>query len=180
MSNPPPLTPASPGPILARVGLFAGFGEEVWTDMETRSRRIAIPKGATVFEAGDTTDEVFVLASGSLEVSVNRSGRRIVLATLKEFDYFGEMAMLTAEPRSATVTATEDSVVIEMGRQLLSEIFRSHPGLMDHAVKNIAARKRANTPVIEEDAKAHEFTGALRKHPAGLLDRLKQMLHLGE
>ncbi len=169
-----------PGPVLARVGLFAGFGEEVWADMETRSRRVSLAKGATVFESGDTSDEVFVLASGSLDVSVNRSGRRVVLITLKPFDYFGEMAMLTAEPRSATVTAAEDSVVIEMSRQLLSEIFRNHPGLMDQVVKNIAARKRANTPVIEGEAKAHESATDLMNPPTSLLDRLKQMLHLGE
>lgn len=172
--------PTASGPVLARVGLFAGFGEEVWQDMESRSRRIALPKGAIVFQAGDTTDEVFVLASGRLEVSVNRSGRRVVLTTLRPFDYFGEMAMLAAEPRSATVMATEDSVVIEMSRQLLMEIFRGHPGLMDQMVKNIAARKRANTPVIEGEAKAHEAASIQPNPPASLLERLKQMLHLGE
>ena len=166
--------------IFARVDLFAGFGVEVWKRMENGSRQIALAKGAEVFRAGDNSDEFFVLASGKLEVSVNRSGRKVVLATLEPCSYFGEMAMLAAEPRSATVTATEDSVVMEMNRQLLMEIFRSHPGLMDQMAKNIAARKRANTPVLHAEAEAMNAGTEEHASSLGLLERLRHVFHFGK
>jgi CRP-like cAMP-binding protein len=167
------------GSTLTRVGLFAGFSDAVLKDMESRARRIPLSEGAVVFRAGETSDEFFVLAAGRLEVSVNRSGRKVVLATLEPFAYFGEMAMLAAEPRSATVIATEDSVVIEMGRHLLMEIFRAHEGLMDQMVKNIVNRKRANTPLLQEEAEEPEAGSEEAPSPTGLLERIKQMLHLG-
>lgn len=165
--------------IFARVDLFAGFGKQVWSQMEARSQSLAFPKGGTIVQAGDTSDEFFVLVSGRLEVSVNRSGRKVVLATLEPYSYFGEMAMLAAEPRSATVVATEDSVVIEMGRQLLMEIFRTHPELMDTMARNIAARKRANTSFLHDETALSDFAKGDAAAPAGLLDRLKQLLPFG-
>ncbi|MFM7180977.1 MAG: cyclic nucleotide-binding domain-containing protein [Verrucomicrobiales bacterium] len=173
---------ASPGdsPNLAGVGLFAGFGDDVLRNMEARARRIVMAKGAVVFRAGDTSDEFFVLTSGRLEVSVNRSGRKVVLATLEPSAYFGEMAMLAAEPRSATVTATEDSVVIEMSRHLLMEFFRAHEGLMDQMVKNIANRKRANTPLLQEEPEMPKTGADDAPSERSLFERIKQMLHLGK
>jgi CRP-like cAMP-binding protein len=110
---------------------------------------------------------------------VNRSGRKVVLATLEPFAYFGEMAMLAAEPRSATVIATEDSVVIEMSRHLLMEIFRTHERLMDQMVKNIVNRKRANTPLLQGEPEEPEAGPDEAPSPMGLLERIKQMLHFG-
>ena len=66
-----------------------------------------------------------------------------------------------------------------MGRPLLMETFRKHPGLMDQMVKNIAARKRANTPVLDGDARAHASSPGEAPPPVGLLERLRQWLHIG-
>ncbi len=72
-------------------------------------------KDDVVFREGDVGDCFFLIIDGSVEVTKTLSdGRNEVMATLKHGDYFGEMALLDGDPRSATVTALEDTKLLEV------------------------------------------------------------------
>lgn len=65
--------------------------------------------GEEIFRMGDRGHNAYFIESGNVEVSITRDGGKIVIAELGVGELFGEMSMIDDAPRSATVTATEDT-----------------------------------------------------------------------
>lgn len=68
--------------------------------------------GSTIFQAGDYGDDLYVIVGG--EVTASRNGD--VIGVLQEKEYFGEMAVLTGETRTATVRASSDCLLLRIGQ----------------------------------------------------------------
>ncbi|MFH0825618.1 MAG: cyclic nucleotide-binding domain-containing protein, partial [Pseudomonadota bacterium] len=66
-------------------------------------------KGEVVFKEGDSGDTMFVVQSGEVEISRIRDDRKLILAVLKRGEFFGEMALMDNQPRSATATVVRKS-----------------------------------------------------------------------
>ncbi len=79
---------------------------------------------------GETGDSMFVILDGSVEV-VGKSGNgpRVVLAKLGPGECFGEMSLLTGDPRNATVRAVVDTLVLEIRKKDLSPLIEANPDL---------------------------------------------------
>jgi CRP-like cAMP-binding protein len=96
---------------------------------DTVHARHAFPKGSIIVREGENGDCAFLIQSGKVSVSVNVAGsglRRI--AALGPGEIFGEMAFVFDGPRSATVEALEDTVVVVITRNILDEkLARSDP-----------------------------------------------------
>ncbi len=74
------------------------------------------PAGKLVFSEGDSGSEAYRIILGSVEVSVDDGGNKVVLAHLGQGEIFGEMAMIDQQPRSASVRALEE-VEVEIIKQ---------------------------------------------------------------
>lgn len=68
---------------------------------------VNFPAGAVIFKEGDKADSVYFIITGSVEVSRNDKGTKILLAKLGKDAVFGEMALIDKKPRSATVITLE-------------------------------------------------------------------------
>lgn len=79
-----------------------------------------VSKGEDIFCQGDCGHEFIIIHSGHVEIKVN--GKRV--RTLGMGDYIGERALLFDEPRSATVTATEDSELWKMGKDVFDQVVK--------------------------------------------------------
>ncbi len=93
--------------------------------------------GETIFSMGDRGRNAYFIESGHVEVSVQRGDEKIVLAHIGTGDIFGEMSMIDDAPRSATVTATEETEVIVIERsQVLKPLQSANPmmNLLLHVV----------------------------------------------
>ena len=88
-----------------------------------QAEEVDVPAGKVLARQGDLGDEFFVIEAGRAEVT--REGERI--AELGPGDFFGEMALLEADRRNATVTATTPMTVIAMTRGSFRAIERSMP-----------------------------------------------------
>src|SRR5437773_10421027 len=84
---------------------------------------------------------MFVLLRGAAKVSISKNGSRIRVATLGEGDCFGEMSLLTGEPRSATVRADGDCYVMEIGKPAMAELLRDAPSYLEKVSELLAQRK---------------------------------------
>ncbi|MGZ6908739.1 MAG: cyclic nucleotide-binding domain-containing protein, partial [Acidimicrobiia bacterium] len=95
---------------LAQVPMFGELPESRFKALTSVARRHALQAGMVVFRQGDPGDRFYIISSGRL--TVRRDGDWI--ADLGPGDYFGEMALLNAESRNATVTATAPSVLFSI------------------------------------------------------------------
>jgi voltage-gated potassium channel len=86
--------------MVARVPLFARLDAAAIADLVAILRARTVPPGTTVIRKGERGDAMYLIASGRVEVE--SPGGKVVL---EEGDFFGEIALLSREPRSATVTA---------------------------------------------------------------------------
>jgi small-conductance mechanosensitive channel/CRP-like cAMP-binding protein len=98
--------------------------------------------GQAVVHAGEAGDSMFVLAAGVLEVRLPGHGARA--AVLSPGEWFGEMSLLTGEPRSATVVALTPVALIEIGRQPLAPLLRARGELAATLAAAVAEHRRSD------------------------------------
>ena len=74
--------------------------------------------GEEIFRMGDRGRNAYTIERGHVEVSAMRGGKNVVIAEMGRGEIFGEMSMIDDAPRSATITATEDTevIVIQLSR----------------------------------------------------------------
>ena len=93
--------------------LFKGFTANGAKRLLDAGEVKAHAPGAVLLKEGDTSDFVLLVLTGKLEVYVEREGKILVLTETNPGTILGELAMLCGIPRSASVRAKEDSVVLE-------------------------------------------------------------------
>ncbi|HEX7510982.1 MAG TPA: Crp/Fnr family transcriptional regulator [Chitinivibrionales bacterium] len=99
-----------------------------------------------VYEDDDQGQTFFIILSGLVHVAVMTSeGKNAVLATLKRGDFFGEMALLDGEPRSASVIAAHSCEVFLLYRKVFLDILQRFPKIAVHLLVEMSKRlRRAN------------------------------------
>lgn len=112
-----------------------------------------VARGQDLFRQGDAGDAIYLLKSGSLEVStLSEDGRKLALNILRGGDIFGEIALLDGGRRSATVTALEDSVALRVSRQRMLSEFSTNPGLAMELMGLLIQRVRWISGQLENHA----------------------------
>ncbi len=98
--------------------------------------------GEEIFRIGDRGRNAYFIESGAVEISVPRDGENVVIAKLGIGEIFGEMSMIDDAPRSATVTAAEDTEVIVIERSRIMKPLQSANPMMNLILRVILARLR--------------------------------------
>lgn len=103
---------------LKKAKVFNNLSEDQIDRIVSISNEKNFAKGECVFEAGSPSDEVIILITGQLEISVNDD----YLATIDETGIAGEIGIFTNQPRSANVIALKKSKAISISRDNLIEL----------------------------------------------------------
>src|SRR5213078_4676062 len=138
--------------ILRAEPLFESLSEEQLDHVVQEARLKLFGRGEPVIEEGAEGDSMFVMLRGAANVFVSKNGSRIRVATLGEGDCFGEMSLLTGEPRSATVRADGDCYVMEIGKPVMAELLRDAPSYLQKLSELLAQRKMETEGVLKEVA----------------------------
>lgn len=114
--------------LLRRFSLFAELDEKELAAIAALAKPKSCKKDEVIFYADESGDVFCLIRSGQVKVTmVSPEGREIILSTLGPGDFFGEMALIDDEPRSATVVATSDLELMTIWRgdflTMLSENF---------------------------------------------------------
>ena len=131
--------------LLSRVELFAGLTADERQHLSNVMQERLFKGGTALIKEGDNGESMFILFEGLLEVFASSpdSPDPIRVARLKVGTFFGEMSMLTGEPRSATVKAACDSVVFEISRQHMATLIERRPQIATALTECIAQRRAA-------------------------------------
>lgn len=126
--------------IVERVPFLKGASAELIEDlMHELKPRIYVP-GERVFRAGDPGDALYFIHHGSVEI-LTRDQQ--VLATLSDGSFFGEMALISASPRNATVKATSFCDLYFLSRESFDKVTTAYPQFRIHLEDTMKARQAA-------------------------------------
>jgi CRP/FNR family transcriptional regulator, cyclic AMP receptor protein len=103
--------------LLRTVPIFSELSEADVTSLAQLLTRRKYPKDAVVFFENEEGDSFFMIVEGRIKVTIlGDDGREVILSMLTPGDFFGEMALLDNEPRSATAIAAEESELLSLSR----------------------------------------------------------------
>ncbi|MET0287451.1 MAG: cyclic nucleotide-binding domain-containing protein [Polyangiales bacterium] len=125
---------------LRDIGLFGGISDESLGRLAAELPELRAEPGKNVVDEGDLSTEMFVVIGGELEV-VKRAldGSTVRVAMLGPGDWFGEMAILDVQPRSASVRALAPSLLLTMSADQVDRLlYRVSPKDYSLLVMNIA------------------------------------------
>ena len=128
---------------LGQCGMLSCLSEEEAGKLVAEGRfQVFGPKEALV-TSGESGDSMFLILEGSVEVIGKTSdGPRVVLATLSAGASFGEMSLVTGEPRNATVRAVGDVMVMEIAKNHISPLMAERPELLENIGEMLEKRKK--------------------------------------
>lgn len=125
--------------MFTHVEFFRVLPRDERVKLAERARTILFATGETVVRQGDTGTEMYLLAHG--ELGVFTDGGKKEIARVPVGGFFGEMALLTGEPRSATVRAVKPCTVHVIDKPVMQSLFDAHPQMLGVVSEAVAARQ---------------------------------------
>jgi len=122
--------------LLKAVPLFAGCSKKELQQVASVADELDFKQGRTLIREGASGREFFVLVDGTAEIS--RGGKRIDVAG--PGDFFGEMSLLSDQPRNATVTTTSQVDLLVITAQSFRRLVESNPLIALKVMRAVAER----------------------------------------
>ena len=121
-------TPAERLAFLRDVRLFTAFAETDLAALGQRLRERPLRKNQVLFREGDPGDEMFLICHGAVLVSKVVKGKvEQLLNRIGPGEFFGEMSLLDGSPRSATIQAETDTLLLMLDRKSLNQLIEVSP-----------------------------------------------------
>ncbi len=131
--------------------LFGPLNEAVLHYVESRVEWIRLHAGDTLFREGDSGRDLYFILGGRLRAIAGNGG---VLSEMSRGESIGEIALLTGEPRTATVIAVRDCQLVRISRETFEEIVARYPRVMHVLASIVVQRLRAH-----ERTKSNQASG---------------------
>ena len=135
---------------LKKVPLFESLSDE---ELETVAQVVKLksfPKNTILFSEGDESDSFYVICEGRVNVGINdEEGKEIILSRLGPNEYFGEMALMDGEPRSAFVMTKDACKMMIISKSDFKKILFSKHEVMLNLLKELQRRLREANKKIE-------------------------------
>jgi len=128
---------------LRKVPLFSQLAPSDLERVSEISRERAYPRNSVILFEDDPGDALYVVAQGQVKVVlIGEDGREVILSVMGEGEFFGEMALVDDEPRSAHVIAMEDSTLLVLRREDFQGILKQTPGIALALLRELSRRLR--------------------------------------
>ena len=157
---------------LGAIDLFATLPQDARIALSRTGAEHIFATGEPIVRQGDSGQSMYVVLSGRTQVVLEPSGKEVALIDAGGF--FGEMSMLTGDPRTATVRAMGDVRVLEITAERFREVALERPGLIEH-ISTVVAQRRVE---LDHARAAAASTATVATAPRTLLRRIQQFLRL--
>jgi CRP/FNR family cyclic AMP-dependent transcriptional regulator len=114
---------------------------KVTDEVFKRYGRIYKP-GENVVKEGEMGETMFIIQTGEVRIHKRVRGRETTLAVLKDGDFFGEMAIIDKEPRSASASAVTESRIIVLSKDIFESQIRTNPKIIMAILRKVSERLR--------------------------------------
>lgn len=129
--------------LLRDVPVFAGLDDDDLSRLALMLTEKHYPKDSVVVSALDPGDALYIIVNGDAKVSLwSDNGREIILSTLHSGAFFGEMALIDGEARSANVTVTRDAHILRLSRKDFLAVLRRYPSITINVMTEMCVRLR--------------------------------------
>jgi small-conductance mechanosensitive channel len=135
-------------------------------------------RGECVIKEGAEGASMFIMLRGTAHVSVSRNGTSIRLGVMRSGDCFGEMSLLTGEPRSATIRADGDCEVLEISKEVMAEVMRESPQCLNQLSEILAKRKLEGEGIVKDAMQPDDDGARESEYRASFLRRLRAVFEL--
>ncbi|MBX3283460.1 MAG: mechanosensitive ion channel [Acidobacteria bacterium] len=159
---------------LARIPIFAPLSEAEIERLASSAKARVYAPGESIVEQGAEGTSMFVITRGSVDVVLRRGQRSEVINKLGEDDFFGEMSLLTGQPRTATVVATSETEVMRIGKRALKPILENNEALVLTVSERIQERLKR---LSENDSTVGEINNVEIK-PTGMIGSIRKFFGL--
>ncbi len=131
------------------VPLFSDLTDKELSVLAASGKSRKFPAKNVVFQEGEPGDVLLVILSGKVKVLLTgKDGQEFILTMLGPENFFGEMAILEAAPRSATVMTVEPSEFLLLEQKDLIGLIKKHPGIAVKILKHLSQRLRKTNEQI--------------------------------
>lgn len=138
--------------VLKKLPLFRDMTPDLLSCLAKITKERVVEKSHKIFEKGEDGTTMFVIVEGSVRIhDENKSSSSKALAILNEGHFFGELSILDNEKRSASATAVENSVLLEISQDSFRNMMIDNFDLAQNLISALAERIRSLTNKIQNE-----------------------------
>ena len=164
---------------LGRVPVFVPLSPEELESLGAHARRLEFGRGERVVHQGEPGDSMYLIEDGTAVVSLrDEHGAEREVARLGRGEFFGEMAVLTGDPRTASVSAADDLRLLMVHKDALGEMLVRRPELAQEMAEITAARRDGLRAIAELKAAPPEQRARIQRGAGELAKRMKRFFGL--
>jgi small-conductance mechanosensitive channel/CRP-like cAMP-binding protein len=164
---------------LRNVDFLDALTEEQRRGLAARSAMRMYVGGETIVKQGETSAEMFVVESGTVVVAIASAGTwEVEVARLGHGQFFGEMALMTGEPRNASVRASGPCTLLVIDHRAFRSVLEDAPGLAEHISRTIAERHAELEATQAASMRAELAPGSVEERSSLLLVRIRKFFSL--
>jgi len=179
--NPPKdyANPIGPRATLEHIEIFSKLTPDEFDIVTEHCTMHLVPEGETICEIDEEGDSMYVIAEGLLRVFIRIKGEKhlVGVATLGPRDFFGEMSLLTGQPRTATIKADTEVVIYKIPKEAMVKVLQQRPQLAEKISHVVAARQAANIKMDEEMKSVKDKQDHQKSLAANILDGMKKFFN---
>lgn len=137
--------------LIRQIPLFDTLSEENITGLSASLRHLSLKQGQTLFHKGDEGTALYIVQKGTIKIVLpSRIGDEIIVTIFSAGDFFGEMALLDGEPRSADAIAIETSEVFVLKRNDFLVFLQSNINAIESILSLLSRRLRSTDELLED------------------------------
>ncbi len=148
---------------LRKVPFFAKLSPSVLEQLESRVKLITYKQGDIIFSEGETGNSLYIIRSGFVKVSKKQGDKEKIIAYISHGNYFGEMALLEDEKRSATISAFTKTEVVQVLKDDFNDLLKIDPEISEMLQDSILERKLNTFEVLRDSEKAERLEAIVER-----------------
>ena len=156
--------------ILQDIGIVQPFSDEAKSHLNRQMKGRHFSAKDAIIRQGDPTDSLYIIVKGVVSISVEMpDGNSIEVARKSSGDFFGEIALLTGEPRTASVVAVTDVYLLEITREDIAPYIKADPEIAERLTSILTKNK------MDTEAKKNRYEAQMIDRETFYRDTLQKI-----